>query len=227
MKRNKLVLVILYVTLMPILALFVFLFRDKDASTFVFNQSEVADSIYNDDNSLHDSLSGGVSTYNEHQQFQHNFILACQQKNYERVTSLISAHPDYNNETLYEDEVWTPLHYAVTSNDEVLLKLLLSKGADPSIISYTDHNGLELAIYGWSIGLFKIMIEDNPRLINYPGKYYLPLGQAIASNRIEFVEFMMDSGADLHLKGNNGLSPCQMARESENETAQLVLQYTN
>jgi ankyrin repeat protein len=67
------------------------------------------------------------------------------------IEQIINADPDLLNET--DEEGYTPLHLAVISGNSVIVKFLISKGADVNAVDNEKHSAIH-----WATGKIKFSV---------------------------------------------------------------------
>lgn len=100
-----------------------------------------------------------------------------------------------------------------------MVKLLLDNGADiKAVDSGMKATALHAAAY---LGYPEVMqvLVDNGVEIDAQGPYngYTALHDAIWQSNVEGVEVLVKGGADLSLKGNNGKTPLDLAKQQGNK----------
>jgi len=107
---------------------------------------------------------------------------------------------------------WTALHHATRSSEKA--KFLLNNGAD---LSQTTTDGLTPLILAAKISqldVIKAFLSHKPN-VNAQDKLGLSaLGHAVRTGNCEAVKMLLDAGADLNLKTNEGKSVEDLANEA-------------
>ena len=75
---------------------------------------------------------------------QHELFVAVLKGDYTTIQNLLSGGQNIN--TCRQTDGFTPLFIAVSYNNVPMLKFLLSKGADPTLKSKSNHTALDLAV---------------------------------------------------------------------------------
>jgi len=104
----------------------------------------------------------------------------------------------------YEHEL-TPLHYAISSNNIPIVKILLKKNANPNIQSRLGMSSLHYALTEDNKQIFKILTslkKLNANLTNYLGE--IPLHIALKRNMTDsfYLQYLIDK-SNLNLQDNN------------------------
>jgi len=115
---------------------------------------------------------------------------------------------------------WTSLHFAVAQNNQQMTALLLDFGASPAIVDKNGNTPLCLAIddadSNDKVGMILLLLGSwaNPNQRCEGGE--LPLHKAIKSNDMYACRLLVENGADINLKNNDGLSAVEVAKQHHN-----------
>lgn len=136
---------------------------------------------------------------------------------------------DFTNEGNF-----TLLHLAVQDNQEETVKILLDRGADPSAHHPFKQNDKPITVstplhfaakYGY-ITIAQQLIENKPEGIHSPccGYNNTPLHVAAWFDKSDMIKFLIDKGADIAAKNNQGSTPIHFAvwRKHENSLNKLL-----
>ena len=138
----------------------------------------------------------------------------------------------------------TPLMEAISSgaNKLELIKFLLDKGAN-NFEAYEDGDGWKVIHYAFQFDnenlvyqIVKLLVDAGAN-VNAPTSEYeytdsetkgeTPIMFAIKSNYISVVKFLLENGADIYIKSNQGKDALTFAREEGNtDIINLILSYT-
>ena len=111
---------------------------------------------------------------------------------------------------------WTPLHLAVSNNNEEMALLLLEHGADGSIQDNDGFTSLHYSIIYNMLNIAKVILEKTPKVLHLENKYgNQPLWVAVMNGEIppEFITYLLKNGADKDHKNINNFSPFDLAKE--------------
>lgn len=132
----------------------------------------------------------------------------------------------------------TLLHKAAIGGRVDFVKLFLQKkdtflyeqsgnGSTPLNLAVT-HIRTDLSNEKQQIEIAKLLIEAFPHWINMNGgqKGYYPLHNAIVKNSLNMAKLLVQKGASLDVKDNNGLTPLKFAEKEKHDTIKEFLQQT-
>ena len=114
------------------------------------------------------------------------------------------------NVNTFNINIISPLHYAVSSSQNDIVELLISKGADVNFIGGTrGFSPLIVAIKVDNVEAVRMLIANgadiNAKDGNANGES--PLFYSLNSGNIEITKMLIDKGADFNIKNNKSLTP--------------------
>ncbi|XP_064648021.1 ankyrin-1-like [Lineus longissimus] len=115
--------------------------------------------------------------------------------------------PDVN--VITKLEKWTPLHFACCSGDYGIAKLLLENGADVHVFDRDNNQPLSLACCHGSpatSGLVKLLLSFDADI-----NLSCSLHMALKSDDLDVFDLLLDYGADVTIRGDQGLTPLEVA----------------
>jgi hypothetical protein len=121
---------------------------------------------------------------------------------------------------------YTPLHYAVESGDESIIKILLQEGAYVDIRE-DNYGGSPLmwAIKDGNITLAKILLQGGAKVDFADNESWTALHYAAENGRTEAASFLLDHNANIHALDENGRTPLHFAAKAGwKETVKLLLE---
>lgn len=130
----------------------------------------------------------------------------------DEVTRLLDAGHDVNEAGPDGD---TALHWAAAWGREPVIQLLLARGADPSLRDYENNTPLHLVSKkGFtSAHTFAAILHASKDLVNSPNaRGWTPLHSAALRGRADFVQFLLQAGADTAIEDRQGRTPVDLAR---------------
>ncbi|KAF5713778.1 ankyrin 1 [Fusarium mundagurra] len=98
-------------------------------------------------------------------------------------------------EHLMDDSDWNPVIRAVEYENKKCLKLLLSHGFSPNIVSSKGETALRLAIQNKRLDFCKMLLESNADPDLAPDKVNTPLIQAISEGDLDIVKLLIENKA--------------------------------
>mmetsp|Transcript_9081 Transcript_9081/g.12565 ORF Transcript_9081/g.12565 Transcript_9081/m.12565 type:complete len:272 (+) Transcript_9081:62-877(+) len=136
----------------------------------------------------------------------------------EEVIFLLENHADLHMTEIKNG--WTSLHLAVALKNQVMTALLLDFGASHTIADKNGNTPLCLAVddadSNDKVGMILLLLGSwaNPNQRCEGGE--LPLHKAIKSNDMYACRLLVENGADINLKNNDGLSAVEVAKQHHN-----------
>ena len=128
----------------------------------------------------------------------------------------------------------TPLHYAAWKGHMKVIEVLLFNGAKTDLKDRLGRTPLHyLCKYGKDsqnhVEAAKILLDKNPEVINVPNDYGVtPLHWAAYKGHYNICELLLEKGASKNIKGNNGRTPKQAAKDEYHDAvAKLIQEYPN
>ncbi|PNP78022.1 hypothetical protein FNYG_08748 [Fusarium nygamai] len=98
-------------------------------------------------------------------------------------------------ERLMDDSDWNPVIQAVEYENKKCLKLLLSHGFSPNIVTSKGETALRLAIENKRLDFCKMLLESNADPDLTPDKAHTPLIQAISEGDLDIVKLLIENKA--------------------------------
>jgi ankyrin repeat protein len=151
--------------------------------------------------------------------------LAIHHGSLEITNKLISYGADVNKKDPLGQ---TPVHYAAASGNVELLKAVLDAGADPLINDYANRTPLFCAVSSNNfIEIMKILLERGID-INHLSKNGTIIGNVVSNKEYpkEYIEFLLENGADLFQVAPNKKTYYQIAKLCCNkDVLQIVEKY--
>jgi ankyrin repeat protein len=139
-----------------------------------------------------------------------------------RVQDLIESGTDINAQ---DQSGMTPLLRAISGRQVQLAKLLVENGADISVGNRWGQAPLIYALWNRDPGMVQWLLEkgaDTNTKDNTPFGY-TSLHWSVRMGNKELIELVLGAGADVNLKGSDGKTALQLAREKgETEIVELL-----
>jgi hypothetical protein len=164
----------------------------------------------------------------ETKEYKGNSLLhkAIKSKDMEVINFCIAQYLDTNAENNDGDR---PLHYALTQEMVDVVKILISGGANPSLLFVEKNekfNFLYYAIAHANIDCISALLESPLLEINALGgeQEYSALHYAAGLNRSELIPILVAKGADLNIRSKGGDTPLQLALKAGKMEAAKALQ---
>jgi len=142
------------------------------------------------------------------------------ESNFQRVQELINQGSEINTVGNLGD---SPLHMAVITNNEKIVKLLLDKGAKVNVKNLLGFTPISLAVSISNINIAKLLLEKgaNVNERNSPFGNSL-LHDSVSLNKIEMVKLLISKGASVNAKNDMGFTPFDLAKTENMKTLLLV-----
>lgn len=125
-----------------------------------------------------------------------------------------------------DDDGFTPLLWASRRGYTQIVQLLLNKGANPNTLDYwmKANSGHKAGFWGQEQTM-KLLVE-NGLDINARGGYngYTPLHDAVTQNHYEVVALLVKAGARVDIKGHDGKTALDIARNAHFEKILKLLE---
>ena len=114
------------------------------------------------------------------------------------------------NVNTFNINIISPLHYAVSSSQNDIVELLISKGADVNFIGGNrGFSPLIVAINGNNVEVVRMLLANGADIYAKDGNTNgeSPLFYSLNSGNIEITKMLIDEGADFNMKNNKSLTP--------------------
>ncbi|XP_014295820.1 putative ankyrin repeat protein RF_0381 [Microplitis demolitor] len=125
------------------------------------------------------------------------------------------------------EEFSSPLQYAVHTENEVIVKLLLSKGANVNFKTKNDNTALHIACMYENSNIVDYLLKYGAN-VNAVSDNKLTKGQtaiynAISWNQTEAVKLLLNNDADINIQDANGKSPLKLLNENTNDEIHVIM----
>lgn len=112
-----------------------------------------------------------------------------------------------------EEQGLSALHYALHQGQSQAALSLLKHGADPYLLTDDKQSSLHLSVIGENLDISRILVQDFSLPVNaLDSGGSTPLHQSCFNKTPELAAFLMDHGADLSLRNQEGLQAFDLAR---------------
>jgi uncharacterized protein len=146
---------------------------------------------------------------------------ACTKGLSEEVASLIGAGVDVNSRDGGGD---TPLIMAAAYGKTMIVKFLLLKGADPSLVGMQGMTALYCAVEREDYAAFDALLDRGaPVNVAYSGNGFTPLLLACEQGFEEMAVRLIAAGADVNAASKNGRTPLMFVAYKNPRVARLLL----
>lgn len=147
----------------------------------------------------------------------------------ETVEEWLRKDPNLLNS--FSPEGATPLHLAAHFGHRETLEFLLLRGADKNVISRHEIQvtPLHAALYGRRTEIAKILLSHGADVTikrggkNWPRAGWTALHYAAGCGFVDLVEPMLDLGADIHARDDEGRTPFSVALEESQDAVAEIL----
>lgn len=95
----------------------------------------------------------------------------------------------------------TPLHVAVDVDNELIVRYLIEKEADPNAVNRSNVTPL---FYAKKVEIAKLLIEKGADINAQNSSFITPLLTASSQGRFEIVKLLIERGVDIHWESPNG-----------------------
>ncbi|XP_048250456.1 ankyrin repeat domain-containing protein 50-like [Haliotis rufescens] len=100
---------------------------------------------------------------------------------------------------------WTPVMVAAVKGHRQVFDLLVTQGADVSLVGVDRNNILHMACHGGHVGMLKHVLSQKVADINSRGKYgWTPVMKAARKGHRQVFDILVGGGADVSLVDDNG-----------------------
>jgi len=140
----------------------------------------------------------------------------------EDVVTLIDEDP--NLLSTYSDHGFTALGMACHFGNEAVVRHLLLKGADPNQVSNNGYqvNPLFTAVSSNFDAIAKLLVEAGAD-VNVVQASHTPLHAAAENGNIEMLILLLENGANVNARNENGETPAQLAAaKGHHEIAKIL-----
>lgn len=118
-----------------------------------------------------------------------------------------------------------PLLTAVRYGRTDIVRKLLEAGAKIDLHDSDGHGLLHRAAQQGAEEIFTLLVEKGAEIDQRDKQHgYTPLHWAIYYNRMQMVEYLLEQGADPHIKNNKGHAALQIARDRNNDSIAYLLE---
>lgn len=118
-----------------------------------------------------------------------------------------------------------PLLNAVRYGRTDIIKKLIEAGAKTDLQDSDGHGLLHLAAQQGAEETARLLLEKGLEIDERDRQHgYTPLQWAVYYNRMQMVEFLLEQGADAHIKNNRGQTALQLARDRNNDAIAYLLE---
>ena len=128
------------------------------------------------------------------------------------IERILSQGFDINSK--YSHDGQTLLMIAARIDTLVIVRYLLSRGADPNLNNWFDRNSLHLASQSGNVAIMETLLSCGLDIDSKDLNGDTPLIFAAACGKSEAVDYLLDKGADLFVKGKLGRSSLHAASKS-------------
>lgn len=118
-----------------------------------------------------------------------------------------SSHVDQKN----SESLDKPLRLAAGGGSEVLVNLLLDRGANIQPTRQGSETPLENAVNGGHVAIVKLLLEKGADIKSKDQDGQTPLHQAALQGHSDVIDLLLEKGADIDSRDENGRTPLSLA----------------
>lgn len=139
-------------------------------------------------------------------------LALCRPENLDCVKTLLQAGADLNQADFDRK---TALHYAVFNQDVSILKLILDQEIDIHATSFGEEGVLHMAYQASQLEHLHLLLEAGAHINAVNREGMTVLHKCVRHYRDNFasIQFLVESGADLSIKDEDGFTPLELARD--------------
>ncbi|KAI4096216.1 MAG: hypothetical protein LQ339_007021 [Xanthoria mediterranea] len=137
------------------------------------------------------------------------FISAFSSGRWDEVPKLINQHKSLNLDCVDENGTGA-VHLAAVCDDD-MLSVLLEHQADPNLACVNDRTALHIAAHNGRVANVRLLLEKGAKLDPRQFQGYTPLLLAVETDQQQAVQVLLDAGADINAKLNNGSGALHIA----------------
>jgi len=126
----------------------------------------------------------------------------------------------------YSPDGWTPLHLAVFFGHRAVAELLLSRGADASLVSHNpmDVTPLQSALARRNEDCAALLVDHGAEVGLGASQSWPPIAYTGANGLLAAAALLLDRGADVNARTPDGKTALTLAREKDHrELVELLL----
>lgn len=159
----------------------------------------------------------------ERKQLFHQFGFAIAEHNIEKLKKIISTYAEYIN-CITDVCGNTPIHQAVRTGNEQLLKLLIDNAGTNNVKNSSGKTPLYLAVQGNNVKIARLLLDNRADINTQEASGDTPLHWAAMKGNKEIVELLLTYGANFNAKNNYSQTPLFLAINTGNkEIIKLLL----
>lgn len=155
-----------------------------------------------------------------------DLLEAADQGNFKKLIECISAGVDVNSR---DDDLWTPLHWAVWNGRKTCVEVLLSHHADVNAKSVSDETPLHTAAEKEEMTMLELLIKHGANPNNTDNDGDTPAHILVKHNNFwsfKTLQKLLEYDPDLSIKNNKGMTALDIAIDYEdNEFIECLTAY--